>query len=284
MADRARVWLITGVSTGFGRELAKAVLASGETVAGTVRQAAQVQEFRALCPGRSFAYQLDVTAAATIPGIVANVIRDSGRIDVLVNNAGYGLIGAAEEASDAEARKVFETNFFGTLNVTMAVLPHMRSARTGHVLNLSSLAGIMGIPGVSLYCAAKFAVEGLSESLAGELAPFGIKVTIVEPGGFRTDFSGRSLVMPAKVLPEYAGTPAANARAMMGKYAGHEPGDPVKVVHAIIAAVDSDSPPMRLVLGADALGAARAKLSSLAKNYDAWQQTSLSTDLAGAAR
>jgi NAD(P)-dependent dehydrogenase (short-subunit alcohol dehydrogenase family) len=277
MGDRSRVWLITGVSTGFGRELAKEVLARGEIVAGTLRQAAQVDEFRALAPGRSFAYRLDVTEAATIPEVVANVVRDTGRIDVLVNNAGYGLIGAAEETSDAEARKLFETNFFGLLNVTTAVLPHMRAARRGHVVNFSSLAGIMGIPGVSLYCATKFAVEGLSESLAGELAAFGIKVMLVEPGGFRTDFQGRSITMPAKVLPEYAGTPAANARAMSAQYHGHQPGDPAKAAKAIVEAVDSDATPLRLVLGADALGAGRAKLASLAQNYDAWENVSMGT-------
>lgn len=278
--DRSRVWLITGVSTGFGRELAKAVLARGGIVAGTVRQDAQADEFRALAAGRSFAYRLDVTEAGAIPSVIEKVVRDTGRIDVLVNNAGYGLIGAAEETSEAEARKLFETNFFGLLHVTQAVLPYMRAAKRGHVVNFSSLAGIMGIPGVSLYCASKFAVEGLSESLAGELAPFGIKVTIVEPGGFRTDFAGRSIAMPAKVLPEYAGTPAANARAsMMSKHRGHEHGDPAKAANAIIEAVDSEVPPMRLVLGADALGAGRAKLASLAKNYDAWETVSTSTNL-----
>ena len=277
MGDRSRVWLITGVSTGFGRALAQEVLARGEIVAGTVRQATQVNEFRALAPGRSFAYRLDVTDAASIPQLIANVVRDTGRIDVLVNNAGYGLIGAAEETSDAEARKLFETNFFGLLNVTKAVLPYMRAAKCGHVLNFSSLAGIMGIPGVSLYCATKFAVEGLTESLAGELAAFGIKVMIVEPGGFRTDFSGRSINMPAKVLPEYAGTPAAKARVLSSQYHGHEPGDPAKAAQAILEAVDSDAPPLRLVLGADALGAGRAKLASLAQNYDAWEKVSTCT-------
>jgi NAD(P)-dependent dehydrogenase (short-subunit alcohol dehydrogenase family) len=278
MGDRARVWLITGVSTGFGHELAKAVLARGEIVAGTVRQAAQIDEFRALAPGRSFAYRLDVTQGGTIPGVIASVVRDTGRIDVLVNNAGYGLIGAAEETSDAEARKLFETNFFGLLNVTQAVLPHMRAAKRGHIVNFSSLAGIMGIPGVSLYCASKFAVEGLSESLAQELAPFGIKVTIVEPGGFRTDFAGRSIAMPAKILADYADTPAARSRAMMAGYHGHEPGDPVKAANAIIKVVDSEAPPMRLVLGPDALGAGRAKLASLAQNYDAWETVSTGTN------
>jgi NAD(P)-dependent dehydrogenase (short-subunit alcohol dehydrogenase family) len=280
MGDRSRVWLITGVSSGFGRELAKAVLARGERVAGTVRQKAQVEEFRALAPERSRGYRLDVTEAPTIPDVIANVMRDMGGIDVLVNNAGYGLIGAAEETSAAETRKLFDTNFFGLLNVTQAVLPHMRAAKRGHIVNFSSLAGIMGIPGVSVYCASKFAVEGLSESLAGELGSFGIRVTIVEPGSFRTDFGGRSITMPAKVLAEYANTPAGQARAHMSSgYHGSEPGDPVKAAHAIIQAVDSNTPPLRLVLGPDALGAGRAKLAALAQNYDAWEQVSGSTNL-----
>jgi NAD(P)-dependent dehydrogenase (short-subunit alcohol dehydrogenase family) len=272
------MWLITGVSSGFGRELAKEVLSRGEVVAGTLRQTDQMEEFRALAPGRSLPYQLDVTEAATIAQTVNKVIQDTGRIDVLVNNAGYGLIGAAEETSDAESRKLFETNFFGLLNVTKAVVPHMRAARRGHIINLSSLAGIKGIPGVSLYCATKFAVEGFSESLAGELAAFGIRITIVEPGGFRTDFSGRSIVMPATVLAEYAGTPAANARARVSQYRGQEPGDPAKAAKAIVEAVDCEAPPLRLVLGADALRAGRAKLASLAQNYDAWERVSSGTN------
>jgi NAD(P)-dependent dehydrogenase (short-subunit alcohol dehydrogenase family) len=282
MGDQSRVWLITGVSTGFGRELAKAVLARGERVAGTVRQKAQVEEFRALAPERCRGYRLDVTEAPTIPDVIANVMRDMGGIDVLVNNAGYGLIGAAEETGAAEARKLFDTNFFGLLNVTQAVLPHMRAAKRGHIVNFSSVAGIIGIPGVSLYCASKFAVEGLSESLAGELGPFGIKVTLVEPGSFRTDFGGRSITLPAKVLAEYANTPAGKARAMMTTpgYHGHEPGDPVKAAHAIIQAVDSNTPPLRLVLGPDALGAGRAKLAALSQNYDAWEKVSGSTNIA----
>ena len=280
MGDRSRVWLITGVSTGFGRELAKAVLARGERVAGTVRQKAQVEEFRALAPERCRGYRLDVTEAPTIPDVIANVMRDMGGIDVLVNNAGYGLIGAAEETSPAEARKLFDTNFFGLLNVIQAVLPHMRAAKRGHIVNFSSVAGIIGIPGVSLYCASKFAVEGLSESLAGELGSFGIRVTLVEPGSFRTDFGGRSITMPSKVLPAYANTPAGKARASMSSgYHGSEPGDPVKAAYAIIQAVDSNTPPLRLVLGPDALGAGRAKLAALAQNYDAWEQVSGSTNI-----
>ena len=277
-----RVWLITGVSSGFGRELARAALSRGEIVAGTMRQPAQLAEFRQLAPGRAFAYQLDVTEPSNIERVVERVAKDcGGRIDVLVNNAGYGLIGAVEEVSDQETRRMFETNFFGLLNVTRAVLPVMRAQRSGHIFNFSSVAGILGIPGVGHYCAAKFAVEGLSESLAGELSAFGIKVTIVEPGGFRTDFAGRSITIAGNALADYAGTPGGKARDLMSQYSGHEPGDPVKAMQAILAAADAETPPLRLVLGPDALRAARAKLASLATNYDAWEATSNGTDISG---
>jgi NAD(P)-dependent dehydrogenase (short-subunit alcohol dehydrogenase family) len=265
-------WFITGISRGFGRIMAEELLARGHTVVGTTRDGRAP-----MLHDRLTVFRLDVRDADQADAVLAEAVATTGGIDVLVNNAGYGLIGAAEETSDAETRKLFETNFFGLLNVTKAVVPHMRAAKRGHLVNFSSLAGIMGIAGVSLYCATKFAVEGLSESLAGELASFGIKVTIVEPGGFRTDFQGRSIAMPAKVLPEYAGTPAASARAMSAHYHGHQPGDPAKAAKAIIEAVDSDAPPLRLVLGADALGAGRAKLASLAQNYDEWERVSMGT-------
>jgi NAD(P)-dependent dehydrogenase (short-subunit alcohol dehydrogenase family) len=274
----SKTWLITGVSSGFGRELAKVVLARGDTIAGTLRKEAQLKEFEALAPGRARAYRLDVTDAAAIPDTVARVVRDLGRIDVLVNNAGYGINGALEEISDAEARQLIETNFFGTLNMIRAVLPQMRAQRSGHVVNFSSSAGIIGIPGVSVYCAAKHAVEGLSESLAPEVAPFGIKVTIVEPGGFRTDFAGRSIVT-AKAMPEYAETPAGKTRGMLAAYRGNEPGDPIKAMKGLLQALDAPEPPLRLVLGPDALGAGRHKLAALAKNYDAWEHVSTSTNL-----
>ena len=176
---RPRTWLITGVSSGFGRELAQAILARGDTVVGTMRQKAQLSAFEALAPGRAHGRILDVTDAAAIAPLVAEVEAKVGPIDVLVNNAGYGLGGAVEEIDDAEARHVMETNFFGTLNLIKAVVPHFRARRAGHLVNFSSMAGILGIPGVALYCAAKHAVSGLSEALAGELAPFGIRVTVV---------------------------------------------------------------------------------------------------------
>ena len=281
MTDQKRVWLITGVSSGFGLELAKMVLARGEIVVGTLRKEEQLAGFRALAPGRAHALQLDVTDQDAIPGVVERAASEAGTIDVLANNAGYGLLGAVEEVSDAEARHVMETNFFGQLNMIKAVLPLMRAKRSGHILNFSSVAGYMGIPGYGLYCAAKFAVGGLSETLAVELQPFNIKVTVVQPGGFRTNFAGSSKVEASQVIEDYTDTPAAMTKAAMSQYCGHEPGDPIKAAAALIQLVDAPNPPVHLILGADSLNWARGKLDELAKDYDVWEAVSCATDVDG---
>lgn len=278
MVSASRVWLITGVSSGFGQELARVLLDRGDTVVGTVRQAAQQSAFEALAPGRALARLLDVTDAAAIGPLVESVIRDVGRIDVLVNNAGYGLFGAVEELDDAEGRRVFETNFFGLLNLTRAVLPHFRARKSGHVVNISSIAGLTGMAGVGLYCASKFAVTGLSESLARELAPFGIRVTVVQPGGFRTNFSGGSMALAAKLMPEYDGTPAAAPRAMRAHYHGTQQGDPVRAAQAIVAAVESPAPPVHLLLGPDAVAVARQKRAELDAETTEWEALSSGTN------
>lgn len=275
---RPRTWLITGVSSGFGRELAQAILARGDTVVGTMRQKAQLSAFEALAPGRAHGRILDVTDAAAIAPLVAEVEAKVGPIDVLVNNAGYGLGGAVEEIDDAEARHVMETNFFGTLNLIKAVVPHFRARRAGHLVNFSSMAGILGIPGVALYCAAKHAVSGLSEALAGELAPFGIRVTVVEPGGFRTNFAGGSLVLAKRTMSEYDGTPAARPRAMKEHYHGTQQGDPAKAAAAVIAIVDAPQPPVHFVLGPDAVAAARNKLARFGDEITAWEALSSGTN------
>lgn len=278
LSTSAAVWLITGVSSGFGRRLAEAVLARGDQVVGTVRNASQIAPFEEMSPrGYAHGLQLDVTDAAAVPHVIQQALARAGRIDVLVNNAGYGLFGALEEVSDTEAKQLFETNFFGTVNAIRAVLPHFRQRGSGHIVNLSSLAGLIGIAGCSFYCASKHAVEGLSESLARELQPFGVRVTLVEPGGFRTNFAGRSMQWSEAVLPAYAETVGV-LRAQMTHYHGTQSGDPAKAAAAIIQAVCADEPPLRLPLGPDAVSVLRKKLVSLQDNLDAWAEVSSATD------
>ena len=270
-------WLITGVSSGFGLELARAALARGDSVVGTLRRPAQADRFEQLAPGRAHAVQLDVTCAGDIDPAVQQALKRAGHIDVLVNNAGYGLFGAVEEISDAEARHVMETNFFGALAVTRALLPHLRERRAGHIFNISSVAGVIGFPGCGLYSASKFALEGASEALATELAPLGIRVTIVEPGGFRTNFSGGSLRQAERVIDGYAGTPSERTRTSIGRHNGHELGDPAKAAAAIITALEAPDAPLRLVLGADAVGMVRHKIDAVSKQLAAWEAVSIAT-------
>jgi NAD(P)-dependent dehydrogenase (short-subunit alcohol dehydrogenase family) len=278
-----RRWLITGVSSGFGLELALAALARGDTVVGTLRQRAQADAFEKLAPGRAHAVVLDVTRSADIGPAVQQAVERAGRIDVLVNNAGYGLFGAVEEVSDAEAREVMETNFFGALAVTRALLPQLREQRSGHIFNITSVAGAIGFPGCGLYAASKFALEGASEALAVELAPFNIRVTIVEPGGFRTNFSGGSLRQAGQVIAAYADTPSAKVRNGIGRHRGQEPGDPAKAAQAILTALDSPQPPLRLVLGADGVTMVRAKHESVLRQLAEWEPVSVSTAIDPAA-
>jgi NAD(P)-dependent dehydrogenase (short-subunit alcohol dehydrogenase family) len=271
------VWFITGVSSGFGRSLAEAAFARGDAVVGTVRNDGQIAPFEALAPGRAHGVLLDVTDAAAVPRAIEQALARAGAIDVLVNNAGYGLFGALEEVSDAEARLLFDTNVFGTVNVIRAVLPHFRQRNRGHIVNFSSVAGMIGIAGCSFYCASKHAIEGLSESLALELKPFGIGVTIVEPGGFRTNFAGGSLKWSEAVSPAYAET-IGKMRGFMSSYHGTQTGDPIKAANAIVRAVSAEVPPLRLALGPDAVGIVRSKLASVEANLDSWLDVSSSTD------
>jgi NAD(P)-dependent dehydrogenase (short-subunit alcohol dehydrogenase family) len=271
------VWFITGVSSGFGRSLAEAILARGDKVVGTVRNTEQIATFEQLAPDRAYGVLLDVTEAAAVPQAVEQALARAGSIDVLVNNAGYGLFGALEEISNAEARQVFDTNFYGTVNTIRAVLPHFRQRGGGHIVNLSSVAGLIGIVGCSFYCASKHAVEGLSESLARELKPFGVHVMLVEPGGFRTNFAGGSMRWSEAVSPAYADT-VGKIRQFMSSYHGTQAGDPAKAAAAIIRAVLAEEPPLRLALGPDAVDVVRNKLASLQENLDAWLDVSSATD------
>jgi NAD(P)-dependent dehydrogenase (short-subunit alcohol dehydrogenase family) len=274
MADtNARRWLITGASTGFGRTLARELVARGEAVCGTVRREAQIAELEA---DGIAAVLLDVDDEARVTPAVAEALAKLGGIDVLVNNAGYGLMGAIEAFDEAAIRQVMETNFFGALRVTRALLPELRE-HGGAIIAISSMAGAVGIGGAGAYCASKFAMEGLFESLADELAKFGIQVLIVEPSSFRTDFHGRSMQTTPIVIEDYRGTVAGDVNELLVTYNGSEKGDPVKGVRAIIAALDAPEPPLRLVLGADAVGAIEAKLARFGDDVAKWRDVAIAT-------
>lgn len=276
-----RTWLISGVSSGFGQHLAQAALARGDVVVGTLRKPEQRAAFEALAPGRAHGLLLDVTNPEQIAAGVAHAQSlaqaTSGGIDVLVNNAGYGFVGAAEEASIEEVRRQFETNFFGLVQMTQAVLPLMRARRSGRILNLSSGAGLIASPGLTYYAASKFAVEGFSEALAAEVAPLGIRVTVLEPGGFRTQFSGGSFAQAQRRIEDYDAT-AGRMRAGFEQFNGRQPGDPAKAAQVILQLVDMPEPPLRLVLGSDMLPRVRAKLEGMVAELDRWQALSTSTE------
>ena len=273
----APVWLITGCSTGFGRELARAVLARGYRCVITARNPDSVRDLVAGREERALVLALDVTDPAQVAAAVRASEERFGRIDVLVNNAGIGYFGAIEESEDAEVRRMFEVNVFALARMTQAVLPGMRARRRGHIVNISSIGGIRAFPAVGFYNATKFAVVGLSESLSLEVAPLGIKVTIVEPSGFRTDWAGRSANEAPHEIADYAETAGANRRSIRNA-SGKQPGDPVRAAAAIIAAVESPEPPLHLLLGKAALKGARWKLDLLQRNFDAWEQTTVGAD------
>lgn len=272
-----KVWLITGCSTGFGRALAEAVLQQGDSLLATARQPEQLGALIKDYPDTAKAVRLDVTAYQDIQAAVDIAIATFGRIDVLVNNAGHGLIAALEEVSDVEIHQFFETNFFGALRLIRTVLPVMRQQGSGHIVNLSSTAGLVGFAGSSLYCGAKFALEGTSEALAKEVESFGIKVTLIEPGAFRTDFNGRSLAAAKQPLDAYATVSGASWQ-WFKQMDGQQPGNPAKAAQAIIQAVESPHPPMRLALGTDAMSLIQEKLAWLKTDLEAWQQVTVSMD------
>jgi NAD(P)-dependent dehydrogenase (short-subunit alcohol dehydrogenase family) len=279
--SQTRIWFITGCSKGLGRALAETVLEQGETVVLTARNLQQIEDLVIRFPNRTLAVQLDVTKPEEVRESVKQAIAKFGRIDVLVNNAGYGILGAIEEVKDQEVRSQFETNFFGVLEVLRTVLPQMRQQRSGHILNISSVGGFVSYAGTGIYNGAKFALEGISEALAQEVAPLGIKITIVEPGAFRTDFVTRSLVITDIQINDYEpviGEMRQGARDILDmKLEFKEPGNPKKAALAMIKAVDSDNPPLRLVLGEDAIYAINAKLESVKIELDAWKEVSVNT-------
>jgi len=276
-AKNRLVWFITGTSQGFGFELARATLKRGDSVIATSRTPEKVTASFKDSADRLLALPMDLDNAKQIAAAVEAGIKRFGRIDVLVNNAGYGLIGAVEEASDDEIAKVMGANVFGLIRVTQAVLPHLRQRRTGHIVNLSSIGGLVGFAGFGIYNATKFAVEGLSEALAAEVAPLGIGLTLIEPGPFRTDFLASSLRAAAKIIPDYE-TTSGQTRANSVIRNGKQQGDPVRAAEAIIAAVTAEKPPLHLILGQYAFDRATEKLDKLRKDMDTWREVTFGAD------
>jgi len=275
MAEATRTWLITGCSTGIGRALAERLLAKGERVFATARNPEQLRDL-VVGHDNAHALKLDVDVAADIKAAVAAVER-AGRLDVLVNNAGYGYLTAIEEADEQGYRAQFETNMFGLIAMTKAVLPAMRERGSGHIINVASVGGFIGNPGSGFYAATKFGVVGFSESLSKEVGPLGVKVTVIEPGPFRTDWAGRSLQTSAHPIAAYEETVHARLK-QLDAVNGRQVGDPKRAAEAIITVVDSAEPPLNLVLGAPGLKLAREKLKALAAEFDKWEALTLSAD------
>jgi NAD(P)-dependent dehydrogenase (short-subunit alcohol dehydrogenase family) len=276
----SRVWLITGSSSGFGRSLSEAALARGDRVAATARRPESLDELVARDPERVLALPLDVTSSDQVGAAVDAAIERFGAVDVLVNNAGYGSVGAVEEIDMDDLRVLMDTMFFGAVAMTQAVLPYMRERGRGAVVQISSMGGQVTAPGFGAYCAAKFALEGLSESLAAEVEPLGIRVLIVEPGSFRTGFGGGRMHRSSH-SDVYAGT-VGQTRAFVDGMDGIQPGDPHKAALAILDAVEAAEAPLHLALGADAVEAIRGQHESLESDLAAWENVSRSTALEGA--
>jgi len=271
------VWFITGCSTGFGRELATLALKRGDRVVVTARDPGKVADIAASHPEQALALRLDVNSKAEVAEAAKQAESRFGRIDVLVNNAGYGYLAAIEEGEDEPVRAMFETNVFGLVDMTKAVLPGMRARRSGHIVNISSIGGLVGFAATGYYHATKYAVEGLSDSLAAEVEPLGIKVIVVEPGPFRTDWAGRSIQQSATRISDYDAT-AGERRKQTEARSGNQPGDPVRGAQAIITAVLSENPPRHLLLGRPALELARKKLEALRADFDAWEDVTAGAD------
>jgi NAD(P)-dependent dehydrogenase (short-subunit alcohol dehydrogenase family) len=272
-----KTFFITGVSSGFGLALSEEALAAGHRVVGTVRNEAARADFDRLEKGRSFAKLLDVTDYEAVPRVVGEIEKEIGGIDVLVNNAGYGMEGIIEESSMEDLRRQFDVNVFGAVAVLKAVLSFMRARRSGHIINITSMGGIVTFPGVGFYHGSKFALEGISETLGKEVKDFGIAVTAVAPGGFRTDWAGRSMVRAPRVIADYDAL-FEPVRAARQARDGKQPGDPRKAAQAILKLVASDNPPAHLLLGPDAVTLVDAKLLALQAEIDAWRSVSMATD------
>ncbi|PSL23361.1 oxidoreductase [Chitinophaga ginsengisoli] len=274
---KTKVWFITGASRGFGLEIAKAALANGDKVVATVRSQPEKLQ-RVLNNDNLYVVLLDVTNEDQARQAARQAVERFGRIDVLVNNAGFGLLGAVEEASDEEVRQSFDTNVFGLLHVTRAILPYFRAQHSGHVINLSSVVGLTATAGWGLYAATKFAVEGINEALAVELKPLGIHVTAVEPGFFRTNFlDGSSLTAAKAVIADYQDT-AGQMRAFASQISYKQPGDPVKLANAVMSLAASPKPPVHLPLGNDTLNYFNQKMEQFNQEIEEWRSVTTSTD------
>jgi NAD(P)-dependent dehydrogenase (short-subunit alcohol dehydrogenase family) len=274
--NESRVWFITGASSGFGRELAQAALARGERVVAAARNASRVADLDG--EDGLFAVALDVTDAGQREQAIGEALDRFGRIDVLVNNAGRTQVGAVEETTDEELRDLFELHFFAPVELTKLVIPHMRTQGGGAIVQMSSVGGQVTYPGFGAYCATKFALEGLTQTLRDEVAPFGIRTLIVEPGAFRTGLFRADAAYLSQAMPEYADTVGPTRDYVTGGH-GSQPGDPAKAAHAIIAALDAEEPPLRLVLGEDAIGNIRVRLGELNAELDQWEDVGRRTAL-----
>ncbi|GGM92075.1 short-chain dehydrogenase/reductase [Dyadobacter beijingensis] len=277
--ENRKVWFVTGASKGLGLALVQKLLANGFAVAATSRSAADLKNAVAHEGSQFLPLAVNLTDEQSVSQAIAATIEKFGQIDVIVNNAGYGLAGSLEELSDAESRGNFDVNVFGTLNVVRAVMPHLRAQGSGHIFNISSIGGFVGeFPGFGIYCATKFAVSGLSEALAEEVAPFGVKVTVVEPGYFRTEFlASGSFVTPQTEIEAYKTVRESQAMHQQ-QINGQQPGDPQKAADAMIRIAEAENPPVHLVLGTDAFGLAKNKIASLTAEMGVWEEVSKSTD------
>jgi NAD(P)-dependent dehydrogenase (short-subunit alcohol dehydrogenase family) len=275
--DLTPVWFITGCSTGLGRALAERVLEHGHRAVVTARNVDQIRDIAATYADSALAVALDVNNSKQVDDVIAQTDRTFGRIDVLVNNAGYGYLAAIEEGEEQDIRDMFETNFFSLAALIRKVLPGMRARGKGHIVNISSVGGLLGGPGAGYYNSTKFALEGLTEALALEVEAFGIHVTAIEPGPFRTDWAGRSITLAKNPIAAYADTAIARRAQITGR-SGAQPGDPVRAADAIIKVVESPDPPRNLILGKNGLDRVRAKLTALMQSIDDWEDVTLSAD------
>lgn len=275
--DHSKLFLITGVSSGFGRALALAALAAGHRVVGTLRNEEAANAFQGLEPGRAHARLLDVTDFEAIDSVVGEIVATLGPIDVLVNNAGYGHEGVMEESPLTQMRRQFDVNVFGAVAMMKAVLPGMRARRAGKILNITSMGGFITMPGIAYYCGSKFALEGISEAVGKEVRDLGIHVTAVAPGSFRTDWAGRSMVRTPRAIGDYD-TLFDPIRQRRQEVSGKQLGDPDKAAQVMLRVIESDAPPAHLLLGSDALDLVRAKVASLQEELARWEHITCSTD------